>query len=109
MPNSKDLNFDAGMEHEDSYPLLFATLLSQGNWTEQDLGKLANGNIIRVWKEVEKTRDALQKTNEKPNEDLILPKPEGFTEQCYALAKYPPYKSDQTQKSMILEVKFSNL
>jgi len=80
-----------GMEHEDSYPLLFAVLLEQGGWTEQDLGKLASGNIIRVWKEVEKVRDEFEKKNLQPIEDLIHPIPKAFTqpESCYSLAKYP--------------------
>ena len=61
--------FPEGMENESSYPLIFQELLRQGNWTEEDLGKLANGNLIRVWKEVEEVRDLLQW--EDPLEELI--------------------------------------
>ena len=39
------------------------------SWSEEDLGKLASGNLIRVWKEVEAVRDSLQ--NEDPIEELI--------------------------------------
>ena len=57
-----------GLENVSKYPNLFATLLEQ-NWTESDLGKLASGNLIRVWKEVEAVRDNL--SNEKPKQDWI--------------------------------------
>ena len=52
-----------GLENVSKYPNLFATLLEQ-NWKESDLGKLASGNLIRVWKEVEAVRDNL--SDEKP-------------------------------------------
>ena len=39
------------------------------SWSEEDLAKLAGGNLIRVWKEVEAVRDSLQ--NEDPIEELI--------------------------------------
>ena len=35
------------------YPNLFAELLNQG-WSETDLAKLAGGNILRVFSQVEK-------------------------------------------------------
>ena len=41
-----------GLEDVSAYPNLFAELLSRG-WTEEDLGKLANGNILRAFGEVE--------------------------------------------------------
>ena len=57
-----------GLENVSKYPNLFSVLLEQ-NWTEEDLGKLASGNIIRVWKKVEEVRDMLQK--ESPKQDWI--------------------------------------
>jgi membrane dipeptidase len=40
------------MEDVTSYPKLFAELLRRG-WGEDDLGKLANGNIRRVLRAAE--------------------------------------------------------
>merc|ERR550517_1495424 len=60
----------AGMENESSYPLLFAELLKQG-WNDEDLGKLASRNLIRVWSEVEAVRDSMQ--DKDPVEKLIDP------------------------------------
>ena len=48
-----------GLENVSKYPNLFAMLLEQ-NWTEADLGKLASGNILRVWKQVEEVRDTMK-------------------------------------------------
>ena len=45
-------------EDVSKYPMVFAVLLEQG-WTEEELGKLASGNLIRVLKEVERVRDEL--------------------------------------------------
>jgi membrane dipeptidase len=41
-----------GLEDVSSYPNLFAELLNDG-WSESDLVKLAGGNVIRVFKDVE--------------------------------------------------------
>ena len=57
-----------GLENVSKYPELFTVLLEQ-NWTEQDLGKLASGNIIRVWGEVENVRDSLK--DQKPYQNWI--------------------------------------
>ena len=74
--------FPPGMENESSYPLIFTELLRQGNWTDQELGKLASGNLIRVWGEVEAVRDNMQ--HEDPLEDLIDPADLGDNTQCYS-------------------------
>ena len=44
------------------FPVLFAALLEDPNveWTEEDLGKLASNNLIRVFKQVEYVRDELK-------------------------------------------------
>ena len=57
-----------GLENVSKYPNLFAVLLEQ-NWTEVDLGKIASGNLLRVWKKVEEVRDSLKK--EKVNQNWI--------------------------------------
>jgi len=47
-----------GLEDASKYPNLFAVLLTHG-WNEEDLGKLASGNLLRTWKKVEQVRDSL--------------------------------------------------
>lgn len=47
-----------GMEDVSTYPVLFAELIRRG-WSDADLLKLAGGNILRVLREVERTRDRL--------------------------------------------------
>ncbi|MEO5826104.1 MAG: dipeptidase [Gemmatimonadales bacterium] len=47
-----------GMGDVSSYPVLFAELIQRG-WKDDDLRKLANGNILRVLKAVEAERDRL--------------------------------------------------
>ena len=42
-----------GLEDVSKYPYLFAELLRRG-WSEEDLGKLAQENILRVFRAVEK-------------------------------------------------------
>lgn len=48
----------AGMEDVSGYPLLIAELIRRG-WSEADLIKLVNGNIIRALREAEQVRDRL--------------------------------------------------
>ena len=61
-----------GLEDTSKYPNLFAALLEDQEffWSKEDLGKLASANLIRVFKEVELVRDALQQMEE-PYADLI--------------------------------------
>jgi hypothetical protein len=52
-----------GLEDSSTYPVLFAALLEDTTefvWTEEDLGKVASGNLIRVMSEVEGVRDSLE-------------------------------------------------
>ena len=51
------------------YPILFAALLDDGSWSEEDLGKLASNNLIRVFEEVEHIRDIL--VDEQPYQEWI--------------------------------------
>ena len=48
-----------GAEDVSKFPVVFAILLEDG-WTEEELGKLASNNLIRVMKEVESISDSLQ-------------------------------------------------
>jgi membrane dipeptidase len=47
-----------GMEDVTGYPHLFAELIRRG-WTDEELLKLAGGNIVRVLREAERVRDRL--------------------------------------------------
>ena len=49
-----------GLEDVSGYPRLFAELLRRG-WSEEDLGRLANGNILRVMRQAEDVARRLQK------------------------------------------------
>jgi len=49
-----------GLEDVSGYPLLFAELGRRG-WTDEDLGKLASGNFLRVLRAAEETASRLRK------------------------------------------------
>lgn len=53
----------AGLEGVDKYPDLFAELARRG-WSDENLGKLAGGNVLRVMREVEATAKRLQATTQ---------------------------------------------
>ncbi|CAF1185547.1 unnamed protein product [Rotaria sordida] len=59
-----------GLEDVSTYPKIIEYLISQGNWTNDDIIKLIGGNIIRVIEENEKISRDLQKIIQ-PFEDLI--------------------------------------
>ena len=46
-----------GLDAVDKYPALFAELVRRG-WSDQDLGKLAGGNLLRVLRQAEKVAAA---------------------------------------------------
>lgn len=50
-----------GLEGVDKYPDLFAELARRG-WTDEDLGKLAGGNVLRAMREAEAVAKKLQAT-----------------------------------------------
>jgi len=55
------------------YPDVFAALIEDAEfeWTDEDLGKLACRNLIRVFKEVEAVRDALAEAGKLPDNTWI--------------------------------------
>ena len=52
-----------GMEDVSRYPYLFAELIRRG-WSDEDLRKLANGNILRVLKQAETVAGRLQQARQ---------------------------------------------
>jgi len=50
----------AGLEDVSRFPYLFAELIRRG-WSDEDLKKLANGNILRTLREAEQVAARLQK------------------------------------------------
>jgi len=52
-----------GLEDVSKYPYLFAELLQDPSWSEEDLKKLAGLNFLRVFKQVEKVRDEYRRAN----------------------------------------------
>ncbi|XP_073988631.1 dipeptidase 1-like isoform X2 [Rhodnius prolixus] len=63
-----------GLEDVSMYPALFAELISTGQWTSDELKKLAGLNLLRVLRAVEKVRDDMAKSGVEPYEDTIAPK-----------------------------------
>ncbi|XP_075213822.1 dipeptidase 1-like [Lycorma delicatula] len=63
-----------GLEDVSSYPALFAELIGSGQWSIEDLKKLAGLNFLRVLEAVEKVRDKMAKSGEEPYEDTISPR-----------------------------------
>jgi membrane dipeptidase len=55
-----------GLEDVSKYPALFAELARRG-WTDEDLAKLADGNVLRVLKQAETVAARLQKTRQPSN------------------------------------------
>ena len=50
-----------GLEDSSTFPNLFAALIeSEVAWTDEELGMIAQGNILRAMREVEAVRDAMQ-------------------------------------------------
>lgn len=59
-----------GLEDVSKYPILFAELIGFG-WTMDELTKLAGGNLLRVFNEVETIRDKMRDEKIQPNEDIF--------------------------------------
>lgn len=56
----------AGLEDVSKYPALFAELARRG-WSNEDLAKLADGNVLRVLKQAEQVSARLKKTRQPSN------------------------------------------
>jgi membrane dipeptidase len=63
----------AGMNSVSGYPLLFAELIRRG-WSDQNLAKLAGGNVLRVMRETEAVAASMK--NEPPATATLRPRPE---------------------------------
>ena len=55
-----------GLEDVSGYPRLFAELARRG-WSDEDLGRLASGNILRVLRKAEEVAARLQKARPASN------------------------------------------
>lgn len=42
-----------GLEDVSKYPMLLAAVLQEEGWTDEDVGKLAGGNFLRVLRRAE--------------------------------------------------------
>ena len=62
----------AGMNSVSGYPLLFAELIRRG-WSDQDLAKLAGGNVLRVMRQAEAVAAAMK--DEPPAMATLAPRP----------------------------------
>lgn len=70
-----------GLEDVSKYPDLLATLLADPAWTEDDIKKLAGGNLLRVFGAVEEVRDKWRLAAVPPSDELIgMPYLEGKTD-----------------------------
>ena len=58
-----------GLEDVSKYPDLFAKLLEDDSWTEEDVKKVSGGNILRVLKEAE---IAAEEMNNSLSDDTFL-------------------------------------
>ncbi len=61
-----------GMNSVSGYPLLFAELIRRG-WSDENLAKLAGGNVLRVMRQAEAVAASL--TNETPSMAVLSPEP----------------------------------
>jgi membrane dipeptidase len=59
-----------GMNSVSGYPLLFAELIRRG-WSDEDLAKLAGGNVLRVMRQAEAVAASMK--NEPPAMDSLKP------------------------------------
>ena len=60
-----------GLEDVSKFPNLFAELARRG-WTDEDLAKLANGNVLRVLKQAEEVSARIQKTRKPSNATIEI-------------------------------------
>lgn len=60
-----------GIEDVSKLPEVFAALIESPDvtWTDEDLAKLANGNLLRAMREMELVRDSL--ADQVPGQDIL--------------------------------------
>lgn len=61
-----------GLEDVSKYPYLFAELMQDPTWAEEDLRKLAGLNFLRVFRQVEKVFMFSEVINQKASRRLLL-------------------------------------
>ena len=73
-----------GLEDVSKYPNIFAALVDdqEFEWTDEDLAKLANKNLLRVFRRVEEVRDALALEGALPDNTWIPVRDLGNDTQC---------------------------
>ena len=54
-------NWPEGMEDVSTFPLLFAELIRRG-WSDEDLAKIAGGNVLRALEQAERVSRQMQGT-----------------------------------------------
>ena len=63
-----------GLESVETYPALLAELLRRG-WTDEEIGKLAGGNVLRVLRQTEQVAQRLRR--ERPASDALIEELDG--------------------------------
>ena len=61
------IRFVDGLEDVSKYPYVFEELIKR-QWTNEDLIKLAGGNLLRVFREVEAVRRERERVRERERE-----------------------------------------
>ncbi|KAH0543525.1 hypothetical protein FGG08_002193 [Glutinoglossum americanum] len=62
------LSTPRGLEDVSKFPALVAGMLRQGI-SDEDVGKVVGGNVLRVWRDVETVAERLQRDGQRPRED----------------------------------------
>ncbi|XP_065348601.1 dipeptidase 1-like isoform X1 [Cloeon dipterum] len=76
-----------GLEDVGSFPRLFSLLLEQGDWSEEQLAKLAGKNLLRVLRDVEKVQRQQKLLGIRPGEEFVPPEElQGHTDCMYLSA-----------------------
>ena len=73
-----------GLEDVSKYPEIFAALIEDDEfeWTDEDLGKLANQNLIRTFRQVEDVAELISLEGWKPDNSWIPVQDLGNDTQC---------------------------